>query len=83
MTDTIEVKYTLCTTKEFFSTKNDKIALDKCKECKKHNMINYRKLNPQKPRIDERLKGERNNYFKERRLKIKLEKEALASVEIL
>ena len=46
-------------------------------------MINYRKLNPQKPRIDERLKGERNNYFKERRLKIKLEKEALASVEIL
>lgn len=79
------VKHTLCkhcnisypTTKEFFYTKNNKLALDICKDCKKINSKFYEKTR------ELRVRSDRKEYFKERRLKIKLEKEALKSIEIL
>lgn len=54
--------------KEFFYTKNSKLALDKCKECKKATSKIYEKT--RSPRI----KTDRRQYFKDRRLKIKLAK---------
>ncbi len=52
--------------KEFFYNKNGKLAFDKCKECKKADSKYYEQF--RKPRV----KLDRKQYFKDRRLKIKL-----------
>ena len=71
-----EMKDVLCkhcnicypSTKEFFYTKYKKLVLDKCKECKKVTSKIYEKT--RSPRI----RTDRRQYFKDRRLKIKLAK---------
>ena len=73
------IKPTLCkhcdvlypTTKEFFYTDNKKLSTHICKECKK---IKSRNIKSKDIRI-----RDRRQYFKDRRLKLKLEKEALVN----
>ena len=73
------IKPTLCkhcdilypTTKEFFYMDRGRLATHICKECKSKESEKYREVRVR----------DRRQYFKDRRLKIKLEKDTLIKAE--